>query len=103
MKSPMTRRNLALLLAFASFSTVVSAGGLVAGALNIGITLQASCEVGARVTKDGYQVQNHDCAGASRFRVMQQVGSDRSAFDLLPRSTLTLAADKTPTVVTLYW
>jgi len=99
----MTRRNLGLLLAFASFSTVVSASGMVAGALNIGITLQAGCEVGTQATKDGYRVENRDCAGASGFRVLQQAGSNRSAFDLQPRSTLTLSADKAPTIVTLYW
>jgi hypothetical protein len=96
-------RNLGLFLAFAGFSTAVSAGGLAMGALDVGITIRASCEVGSQPVGGGYQVENRNCVGAGRFRVLQQVGSNRTAFDLQPQSTLILAAHKAPTVVTFYW
>jgi hypothetical protein len=97
------QRTLGFFLAFAGFSSSASAGGQMTGALNVGITIQSSCEVGGQPVAGGYQVDDHNCVGAGRFRLLQQTDGTRGALVLQAQSTLTLAADKTPTLLTFYW
>jgi hypothetical protein len=94
------KRGLFALCCSLAASVLPAHAGETSSALNMSLTIRASCEVSSRVDDGRYQVQDRGCAGAAAYKVESDTNDARLLSAQVGSSDTQASSSK---IVTIYW